>query len=97
MRIFDNERAALVKDQKLWIEEKKRIAEISPIKDIVQLSLSGKKYDVLRSTLCHVEGSALEAMFSGRHELKMTDDGRVFIDRNPKPFMQMIDFIRNGG
>ena len=33
-----------------------------------------------RSLLCSVPGSALEAMFSGRHQLKLKD-GKVFVDR----------------
>ena len=41
-------------------------------------------------------GSALEAMFSGRHSLQKKGE-RVFIDRNPLAFSLMIDFIRNSG
>ena len=51
---------------------------------------------VLKSTLQHVEGSALHAMFSGRHSLNNIN-GSIFIDRNPLAFTMMIDFIRNHG
>lgn len=41
-------------------------------------------------------GSVLEAMFSGRHMLDKKNE-KVFIDRDPKAFKMMIDFIRNNG
>lgn len=53
-------------------------------------------FSIRKSTLCHVQGSALEAMFSGRHALQKKEE-RVFIDRNPLAFSLMIDFIRNSG
>ena len=55
-----------------------------------------KDFEIRKNTLCHVRGSALEAMFSGRHCLQ-SSDSRVFIDRDPKAFRMMIDFIRNNG
>jgi len=51
---------------------------------------------VRKTTLCHVKGSALEAMFSGRHSLQKKND-KIFVDRNPLAFSMMIDFIRNNG
>ena len=50
-----------------------------------------------RSTLCAVRGSALEAMFSGRHAVCDKKHGKVFIDRNPEAFKLLIDFLRNEG
>ena len=36
-------------------------------------------------------------MFSGRHQLEKMEDGRtVFLDRNPKIFSLMLDYLRNG-
>ena len=67
--------------------------------EILNLDIGGKdKISVRKSTLCHVKGSALEAMFSGRHHLQKTEDeARIFIDRNPIAFNLMLDFIRNSG
>ena len=80
-----------------WEKEKERIAQIQQISDIVELNVGGHKdIDVRKSTLTRVQGSALEAMFSGRHEVQ-TINGRVFIDRDPHPFKMMIEFIRNQG
>ena len=33
-------------------------------------------------------------MFSGRHELKK-QGGKVFLDRNPKVFRYVLDYLRN--
>jgi hypothetical protein len=33
-------------------------------------------------------------MFNGNHELKI-EDGRVIIDRNPKVFEMVLDYLRN--
>ena len=85
-------------EKRHWEQEKARIANIQPIDDeILQLDIGGKQdISIRRSTLCHVQGSALEAMFSGRHRLQKKDD-RYFIDRNPFAFNLMVDFIRNNG
>lgn len=53
--------------------------------------------EVRKSTLCHVKGSSLEALFSGRHSLQTDSNGRIFIDRNFKNFNAIVDYIRNGG
>ena len=55
-----------------------------------------KEFQIRKSTLCHIKGSVLEAMFSGRHTLQKKED-KIFIDRDPKAFKMMIDFIRNNG
>lgn len=49
---------------------------------------------VSKSLLCTVKESALEAMFSGRHTLKKID-GKLFIDRDPEAFKNLISFLRN--
>lgn len=80
-----------------WEKEIQAIQAIQPIDDIVELNVGGKEdFSVRKTTLCSVEGSALEALFSGRHTLQKKND-RVFIDRNPFAFNLMIDFLRNGG
>lgn len=77
--------------------EKQRISEIQPLSEIIELNIGGMdSICVRKSTLCHVPGSSLEAMFSGRHTLHKKDD-KVFVDRNPFAFNMMLDFIRNSG
>lgn len=92
------ERQELSNEKLLWQQEKMKISQIQPIDDeILQLDIGGRQdFSIRKSTLCQVEGSALEAMFSGRHTLKKKND-RYFIDRNPFAFNLMVDFIRNNG
>ena len=92
-----NERVEVIKEKQAWEIEKTKIQSMQPLEEIVELNVGGKEdLCVRRSTLCHVQGSALAAMFSGRHVLQKKND-RVFIDRNPLAFNMMIDFIRNQG
>ena len=91
------ERVELLKEKDAWKREQDKIQSMQPLDEIVELNVGGKEdLCVRKSTLCHVEGSALAAMFSGRHTLQ-TKNNRVFIDRNPLAFNMMIDFIRNQG
>jgi hypothetical protein len=39
-----------------------------------------------RETLCMRKGSLLEAMFSGRHNIKAEEEGSIFIDRDGEHF-----------
>lgn len=71
--------------------------KIQPIDEIIDLNVGGKDdFCVRKSTLCYAQGSALEALFSGRHQLQKKND-KIFIDRNPQAFNLMLDFIRNSG
>ena len=54
-----------------------------------------KELTVNKDLLLKVPDSALEAMFSGRHTINYKD-GKVFIDRDPEPFEQVITYLRNG-
>ena len=55
--------------------------------DIVELNVSGRTdgLTLTKELLCSVPGSALEAMFSGRHTVKKVR-GRIFISRDPELF-----------
>lgn len=35
-------------------------------------------------------------MFSGRHTLKMMENGSIFVDRDADVFLMVISFLRNG-
>ena len=62
---------------------------------VVNLNIGGmRNMTVSRALLCSVPGSALEVMFSGRHELQKVD-GRVFLDRNTEMFEHVLDSLRN--
>lgn len=62
----------------------------------VRLDVGGCHFTTSLTTLTSEPGSMLAAMFSGRHELEKDDEGRVFIDRDPKAFGVILDWLRNG-
>lgn len=49
---------------------------------------------VSKDLLCKEEGSMLEAKFSGRFPIEI-NNGKVMIDRDPRIFRQMINYVRN--
>lgn len=68
------------------------------LRDTVELSIGGERlFTVARNTLTQFDGSMLAAMFSGRHQLATDSSGRVFLDRDPKYFTYVLNYLRNGG
>lgn len=66
--------------------------------DTVGLRVGGElDATVARSALTLFDKSMLAAMFNGRHKLDTDSDGKVFIDRDPKYFSYVLDYLRNGG
>ena len=45
--------------------------------------------------MTQIPNSSLEAMFSGRHEVKKVKD-KIFVDRDPEIFKLLIQYLRNG-
>ena len=41
--------------------------------------------------------SMLAAMFSGRHNIKIEEDGTIFIDRDGTHFRYILNYLRDGG
>jgi hypothetical protein len=62
----------------------------------VKLDVGGHHFTTSVTTLTSETDSMLAAMFSGRHEHELDNDGRVFIDRDPKAFALILDWLRNG-
>ena len=69
---------------------------VCQVEDIVELNVRGDTsgFMVSRKLLCSVQGSALEAMFSGRHALPKID-GKIFVDRDPTIFRCVINYLSN--
>ena len=63
--------------------------------DIIDLDIGGQHITTTKKTLMRFEGSVLHAMFSGRHQLPK-HNGRIFIDRDGKAFIHMINYLRTG-
>ncbi len=78
-------------------EEMKYMQELNKVTDtIVKLNVGGHEFMTSTMTLTHDPDSMLAAMFSGRHHLRLTPDGAVFIDRDGTHFRWILNFLRDG-
>lgn len=79
--------------------EKERLAELIRLAGpIVRLNVGGENVDIPRETLCSVHNSLLAQYFSGKHDDTLVKiDNRVFVDRDPLAFRNMIALIRTHG
>lgn len=85
-RITGEEEKSFRKERRAFETLVKEAANLTmPNDDILELNVGGEEMTTCKSTLCSVPGSMLDAMFSGRHTLKMTK-GRYFLDRDPTTF-----------
>ena len=89
---------AFVTERKKLDDEKEEIeSRVTHASDIIELDVGGvtEGFKVRRSLLCTIKGSALETMFSGRHSLPLLENGKVFVDRDPRVFLLLINYLRN--
>jgi len=61
---------------------------------IITLNVGGTLFTTLRTTLTKHPSSMLAAMFSGLHPITRTEQGHAFIDRNPKFFGMILEYLR---
>jgi hypothetical protein len=63
--------------------------------DIVEINAGGKIIVAKRSTLTQIQGSRMEALFSGRWDKKLLRDsrGRIFFDVDPICFQAIVDYL----
>ena len=73
-------------------------AAIQKEEEIVHMDVGGHRFTTTRKTLCSIPNSALEAIFSGRHEnaAHRTKDGTYVIDRDGSQFQHILNFLRAG-
>ena len=62
---------------------------------ILDINADGRIISVTQDTLDQIKGMRLEALFSGRWDkrLQRDDEGRVFLDVNPKCFRVVVDYL----
>jgi len=73
--------------------ERKVQENISKAKNIVRLEVGGKIFSTSKSTLIKFEGSYFSAML-GNGNWQPEENGVYFIDRNPKYFGTILDYMR---
>lgn len=85
----------LRKEKEKEEKEKKRLEELYQVKeDVIVLNVGGKLISTTKATLTSEKESMLFAMFSDRYKLTSDKDGYIFIDRNPKYFKIILEFLR---
>ncbi len=60
----------------------------------IRLNIGGTTFTTTITTLLSKPGSYLSEMFSGRWEVKKSNDGTVFIDRDPFVFRHILNYLR---
>ena len=63
--------------------------------DTLHLNVRGTYFLISKRLLTSVPDSALEAFFSGRHQVELVDE-KIFVDRDPKIFRQLIIYLHSG-
>eukprot|EP01118_Nematostelium_gracile_P008819 TRINITY_DN2934_c0_g1_i1.p1 TRINITY_DN2934_c0_g1~~TRINITY_DN2934_c0_g1_i1.p1 ORF type:complete len:203 (+),score=46.69 TRINITY_DN2934_c0_g1_i1:2-610(+) len=61
----------------------------------INLNIGGKKFVSSKSTLTCLEGTYFSAMLSSDH-WRPNSEGEYFIDRNPKYFRRVLEYLRTG-
>jgi hypothetical protein len=63
--------------------------------DLIEINAGGKIIVTKRSTLRQIQGSRMEALFSGRWDKKLMRDGqgRIFLDIDPICFQAIVDYL----
>jgi len=62
----------------------------------VKLNVGGHHFTTSLQTLTKDPNSMLAAMFSGKFEMKPSEDGTFFIDRDGTHFRFILNYLRNG-
>lgn len=62
--------------------------------DIINLNVGGTKFSTSRQTLCSIQDSFFSSLLSGRIPSCRDEHGYVFIDRDPKYFSIILNFLR---
>mmetsp|Transcript_43337 Transcript_43337/g.77884 ORF Transcript_43337/g.77884 Transcript_43337/m.77884 type:complete len:825 (+) Transcript_43337:202-2676(+) len=97
---LDKEEAKIEKRYGLLEEKQKSLAEArgnpnASADDLIEINAGGKIIAAKRSTLTHLKGTRLEALFSGCWDKKLLrdGDGRVFLDVNSEAFQSIVDYL----
>ena len=63
--------------------------------DLIEINAGGRIIVAKRSTLTQIQGSRMEALFSGRWDTKLMRDGhgRIFLDVDPTCFQAIVDYL----
>jgi len=93
--LLEQERTQFVNESRQMQTNLKAAPPAAPVPDtVVDLNVGGRTFTTSKATLCQVPGSLLEAMFTGQQSVAKDGAGRYFIDRNPKHFESILEYLR---
>lgn len=61
----------------------------------IKLNVGGQYFSTSTENLTREANTFFSVLLSGRWELKLDEDGALFIDRSPRMFQYVLDFMRN--
>eukprot|EP00698_Gefionella_okellyi_P019649 TRINITY_DN6054_c0_g1_i1.p1 TRINITY_DN6054_c0_g1~~TRINITY_DN6054_c0_g1_i1.p1 ORF type:complete len:376 (-),score=83.83 TRINITY_DN6054_c0_g1_i1:144-1271(-) len=92
---LEKERAEFADEKKAFEDMQAALKrEFQDTSNVLTVDVGGTKFTTLRGTLRKHQDSMLAAMFSGLHPITKTAEGNAFIDRNPKYFAVILEFLR---
>ena len=93
--IFQREADRLHEEQESIDAMSKKLDQVH-FSSTVKLNVGGQCFTTSGQTLTKDPNSMLAAMFSGRFDMKPSEDGSFFIDRDGTHFRFILNFLRTG-
>ena len=93
--IFQRE-ATRVREEQQSIDAMSKKLDQVHFSSTVKLNVGGQHFTTSVQTLTKDPNSMLAAMFSGRFDMKPSEDGSFFIDRDGTHFRFILNFLRTG-
>ena len=93
--IFQQEADRLHEEQES-IDAMSKKLDLVHFSSTVKLNVGGQHFTTSVQTLTKDPNSMLAAMFSGRFDMKPSEDGSFFIDRDGTHFRFILNFLRTG-
>ena len=93
--IFQRE-AARLRQEQVAIDAMSKKLEHVHFSSTILLNVGGYRFTTSLQTLTKDQNSMLAAMFSGKFEMKPSEDGAFFIDRDGTHFRFILNYLRNG-
>ena len=93
--IFQREADRLHQEQESIDAMSKKLDQVH-FSSTVKLNVGGQHFTTSVQTLTKDPNSILAAMFSGRFDMKPSEDGSFFIDRDGTHFRFILNFLRTG-
>ena len=88
--------ASRVRQQQQSIDAMLKKPDQVHISSTVKLTVGGQYFTTSIQTLTKDPNSMLATMFSGKNEMKPSEDGSFFIDRDGTHFRLVLNYLRNG-